>query len=153
MSDWVVGICQRERVATECLSDQGFRFYFPKYRERCGKVRALFGRYFFVSFTDAWKSLLGTRGVAGLIMSGEKPGMVSDQLIQSIKTSEVDGYVPVDNSRFKAGQKLKVGEGPFVDHVAIYEEMGRADREIVLLNFLGVMTRVELPAKALSPLD
>lgn len=157
--EWVVATSQwkMERLARGNLASQGFTSYFPKFKEtavvnghKIVRDGLLFGRYFFVSFLDSWRSITGTRGVASLLMATpETPSRVPDSVVNEIRSREVDGFVMLGMDRFRKGQRVRVLSGQFENQFGIYDGMGRKDREIAFLNVFGRLTRVELAASDL----
>lgn len=153
---WCVALCQSncELRAESNLVQQGFEPYIPRIRQRLivgGKKvfreRPLFGRYFFVSFIDRWRAILSTRGIAGLLLSGETPSLVSDFEIARLRDQERNGIIKLKKqSQFKRGQPVRIESGDMVGLSGIYDGMSSRDREVVLLNMMGRMVRTELAA-------
>src|SRR5512144_1247279 len=88
---WAVAMIMpnSERRAVLNLERQGFEVYAPHCKpSRISRVVALFPGYAFIRIEHFWTSILGTFGVRGLIMNGEKPGIVGDEIVQDIRRKE-----------------------------------------------------------------
>ena len=160
MAYWAVAISQpnRERTALVHLERQGYRAYCPMARrQRVKKGRKvevhvpLFPRYLFVEVdSDRWWSLRGTRGLASIIMDHqrEQPMQVRDSVIETVRKIEETIVEPA--SRFKAGQRVTLIDGPFTGLPAVWVGQSARDREFVLLELLGRSTRVEVATAELQ---
>ncbi len=162
MRCWAVVISQprSELKAVINLVAQSYDAYCPMVLERVEKQgrrvrveRALFSRYLFVLIVDRWQSILGTRGVSGMIMENETPVLIEDGIITSIKAREtLSGYIalPEQRARFKRGNRVRVERGPFTGACALVEGMPSQERVFVLMRLLGRETRVEISAEDLA---
>ena len=135
----------QEQKAVDNVSQLGIELFFPRiqtrrfYRgQRQWIEEPLFPRYFFVSLVDQWNALLSAIGVAGVIMSGEKPARVPEKIVGEIKSRcNKDGvYVPY-RFRFQAGQRVRIENGVLKGHFGIYRGMRSEDRADVLIQMLG----------------
>jgi transcriptional antiterminator RfaH len=108
--------------------------------------RPLFPRYLFVRIVnEQWRSLTGTFGVASIIMDGNRPASLPDIAIDQLRARERDGYVVLprpEEITLTPGQAVRVTTGVFEGMVGVYQGMGPAERERVLLNILGRKTTV-----------
>lgn len=139
-----------ERRALVNLEHQGFTSYAPRCRVR-RKVTALFPNYLFVLIEDAWRSLSGTRGVARVIMNGERPGLLPEGYVEALREREgADGVIDIDEARFARGQTVRVEAGAFDGLTALYDAPSGLDRCYVLLNLLGRSVRVSVAEGALA---
>jgi hypothetical protein len=89
---------QREQTARRFLELGGFSVYIPVVRERdrrrVVRFRPLFPAYCFISFRDGrWWDARWTVGVAALIMAGDGPAQLGDQVIDELKSRERNGAV------------------------------------------------------------
>ena len=160
MKQWFVVHTQpsKETVAQQNLSEQGFEAYLPRFkktRRHARKVEEiltpLFPRYLFVGIdldVDQWRSIQGTRGVSYLLISDNKPAVVSSEIIESLKDQENDdGLVALDSSTlFGKGDKIRVLDGPFKDYVGVFEKMDDRQRVQLLLSCLGREVSIMVPA-------
>jgi len=81
-----------------------------------------------------------------LIMDGEHPARVPDQVIAGIRAREVRGAVELPKSSgLKPGDHVKILGGPFRGQLAFYAGMKPHQRVEVLLALLGSQQRVILP--------
>ena len=161
MSEWLVARLKPGggSLAVVNLTRQGYAPFYPMLRgERLIRGRVspiltpLFPGYLFVDArhlpTVSWSPIINTRGVASLLMSGSSPARVADDLIREIKSRERNGAIDsVVPPRWRKGDKVALDGGQFAGHVGLYN--GRAtgrEREIVLLEILGRLTRVEVHA-------
>ena len=67
------------------------------------------------SIQDAWHAVLSMERISGLLMTGEQPSYVrEDELVRLRSQCSSDGiYTPPPKPKFKTGQRVKVGSGPF----------------------------------------
>lgn len=145
---------QQERWAAENLRRQGYDYYLPVTLSKTKTSKTpsevcLFPRYIFVKTTGAWRSLLGTFGLSGVVMTGERPSILPTSVVERLKSCEgKDGivYLPeTPASRWKAGDTLRVTEGPLFGRTAICAEDSGPTRVRILLEFLGSQTSVRVP--------
>lgn len=167
MKGWVVVRTHscREKWAAENISRQGARPYIPKIAERIKlrahrhemitRVRPLFLSYVFVEVNGAWRFLLGTFGVAGVIMQGAFPALLKDKDIEALRQLEdEDGLIvlpkrPVER-RFRPGTPVRISDGVYSGYKGIYDGVGPQERERVLLDYLGRKTSVLIGANLLE---
>ena len=148
----------RERVALYHLSLAGFSTYLPRLREwrrshgRRIEVRPpLFPGYCFLTIEAQWHAARWSIGVIGLIMSGERPAVVADSIIQGIRTRERNGAVELPRrDGFKIGDQVRVLAGPLQGHLGLYHGQRPHERVLVLLALLGGQQRVELARGAIE---
>jgi len=164
MRKWYVAHTQplKEIYAQSHLLQQGFDVYLPcikKIRKHARKVdeiiAPLFPRYLFVNFdqnTDPWSKINSTRGVSYLITNNSSPTSLSDKIISDLKFQEnKDGIVPLSCiSVFTKGEQVRITDGSFKYHKAIFENFSDNDRVLILLNFLGREIKVLVPAYAIE---
>ncbi len=152
----------REPLAVANLAQQGFETYFPCYqrqRRHARKVEViqapLFPRYLFVSFdleTNGWQSIDSTQGVSYLLRSQGRPAALPAQTIQALKKQQDStGYVTTAAlALFAKGERVRIIDGCFSGHTAVFEKMNDQQRVELLLDFLGRETRVSLPVYAVE---
>ena len=160
MSYWTLVISQanKERLATQNISNQGYEYYLPLFREKIVKegnttetAKVLFPRYIFVKIKSQWASLTGTYGVSGLLMDGSSPKIVPERVIEKLKNREnSDGFVVLEEKdKLGIGSIVKVSEGVLKDTVGIYQGMSSDERAIVLFKMLGGDREVKVNPKLL----
>lgn len=164
MITWYAAYTQpnAEAKAVEHLARQGYSVYLPRYRRsvrharrRALVLRPLFPRYLFVGLdrlTQRWRPIRSTCGVVGLVASGDEPVPVASGIVDGLRRQESDGAFDLLSpaGRLRAGDAVRVTEGPFADFVG--RLLGRADHErvFVLLELLGRTVRAEVSALAVD---
>lgn len=143
-----------EQRALRNAQRQGFTCLSPMCREtvvlrgrRTERVRPLFPRYIFVSIVARWRSLLGTHGVAGLVMSGDHPAWVPDAYIDELRSrADSRGLVPLSPPpKFLPNERVRCRDGALSDKIGIFEGTAALDRVRVLFDLLGRKVLVDLP--------
>jgi transcriptional antiterminator RfaH len=153
MASWVVVRTKSaaEGIAGANLIRQGFVPYVPRISETvlsrvAGKfqklliTKPLFPGLIFVRIEQRWRSIISTYGTNGIVMVGEQPAIVRDQVIADLKRREDrDGMVklPRPTSRLKPNQKVSIMSGVFAGKQGIYQGMESSKRSWVLLEFIG----------------
>ena len=106
-----------ERWARSNLWERGFEVYLPEYHKERRHARKtdwvnapLFPRYLFVAAdpnSPGRRSINSAPGVANLVSFGERPGLISDAVIQEIRGREdAAGHVQlVDPNRLAPGMR------------------------------------------------
>lgn len=165
MMIWSVAYTQplKEHIARRHLLEQGFDVYLPQFKKTRRHARKvdevlapLFPRYLFVGMDlekMPFRSINGTRGVVHLLMThNQRPAHVPISVINALKAQETsDGIVPVSSLiTFVPGEKVRIQEGVFKDHVATFEGLDDKSRVQLLLSFLGRETIISLPADAVE---
>lgn len=159
MKQWFVVHTQpsKESVAQKHLIEQGFDAYLPRFKKTRRHARKvdevlapLFPRYLFVGIdleVDGWRSVQGTRGVAYILVTDNRPAIVPAGIVQRLKDQETsDGLVPIESMIFfTKGEKVRVLEGAFKDSIAIFDRMDDKHRVQLLLTCLGREVNVSLP--------
>lgn len=148
----------KELLASQHLRNQAFEVYLPQYqkmRRHAGRTEIvpapLFPRYVFAGIDleqQRWRSVNGTRGVAGLVMFGDKPVAVPEAVMAEIRAREdATGFVQLNTPGFQRGQALRIIDGPMADTQALFEEAVDGDRAILLISLLGRMVRTKMPLR------
>lgn len=151
---------RKEPIASINLERQGFRVFMPRMmrttrhaRRTRQELRPMFPRYLFVSLSLAvqrWRPILGTSGVSGLVMDGDRPRPLPHGIVEElILTSEGCG----GNELFKCtvGTPVHFLSGPFADKIGRLAGMKDAERVGVLLEILGAEREVVVKASQLRP--
>lgn len=160
MTRWYVVHTQPhcELKANLHLGRQGFATYLPRYlRQRRHARRAeivprpLFPNYLFVAFDiarDRWRSIHSTVGVNRLVMAGEEPVPVPDDVVEEIRRREdAQGYVVLGlPAGAKIGSPVRLIDGIFADARGILERIVDNRRVAILLQLLGREVRVSVPS-------
>ena len=151
-----------EARASDQLARQSFAVYLPRYtrvrrhaRRTDLVARPLFPRYLFVGLDlarDRWQSIQSTFGVAGLIMSGERPVPLPAEVVAAIRAREDEcGYVALGLAPgLGVGSKVRLLEGIFADHCGVLDRIADERRVAVLIQLLGRQVRVFCGAASLT---
>ena len=153
---------QRERWAVQNLTSQGLETYLPliAVHLRRGGIRrqSLFPRYIFVySSQGQWRTIRSTYGISTLIMRGGIPAVIPAKEIQQIRAREdEDGLVRLPQSpsaaNLRAGDAVRIVEGPFAGRLGICEGTPIQERVRILMEFLGGYIPCLLHTNQLDPL-
>jgi len=141
--------CQ-EQLAAANLKRQCYDYYLPLIKQaKPGKgwvIEPLFRRYLFIFSTGQWYSLRSTKGISHLLTGEDGPQVVSPDIIKLLKAREgPDGMVCLTPPpKFLPGQTVKVEEGPFAGHFALFEGTTAHDRCNILLKWLGGSVKVSV---------
>lgn len=162
MAGWAVAIATpgQETKALANVARLSFEFFCPKIRvkkfgwrgRRFVRDEWLFNRYFFVAAKDRWVELEATIGVSGVIRFGEIVATLPDGIVSSVRERcDQDGfYIPVERGRFKRGQRVRIGDGPYIDRIGIYQNMKSGDRADALVQFAGAWVRASVGERELA---
>ena len=98
-----------------------------------------------MSMSDqSWNIVRNTPGVTGFVGSGNRPVPLKEDEIGQILKRMAD-ETPTVKVGFKAGQSVRVTDGPFTDFVGIVDEISTGKGKVkVLLSLFGRETPVEL---------
>ena len=134
---------REEFRALEHIERQGFEVYLPTLRrdkiirgELVVKFEPLFARYLFINRSSANQNfavLKSTRGVHGLISFGQKPAMVTDELVLAFKSIEETSHLKL----FKDGDLVKIMSGPLIGLHGIFKQQSGEQRGHILIDFLN----------------
>ena len=134
---------REEFRALENIERQGFEAYLPTLRrdkiirgELAVKIEPLFARYLFINRLSANQNfavLKSTRGVQALVSFGQKPAMVSDELVLALKSMEETPHLKL----FKEGDPVKILSGPLSGLHGIFKHQCGEQRGHILIDFLN----------------
>jgi transcriptional antiterminator RfaH len=158
MGYWAVARLQprHERAGLINLGLQGYELYYPRVRERRMshgrriEVRPplFWGYAFFVVENGQWYSARWSIGIMGVLMHGIKPARVADHIIDDLHKRERNGAIELPRrDGFKPGDQVRILQGPFTGHLALYAGMRPRQRVEILLQLLGGEQRVTLAKK------
>jgi len=144
-----------EIIAARNLERQGIVSYAPRYRKihfrrgkRFERTCQLFPGYLFIRVADAWRSVLFTRGIYGVI-GGDNPSCVPDEIVDDLmaKEKESEGFIPLP---WAIGQTLRIKDGALAGQLVIYDGMGKNARERVLLKAMGGYRPINVSGNSLE---
>jgi transcriptional antiterminator RfaH len=104
-----------------------------------------------------WHEARFALGISSLIMDGERPARVPDQVIADLRSRERGGLSrlpppPKPVAPFVVGDALRVRSGPFTGLDGLYAGMAPRERIFVLLRMMGSERTVELARTDVSKL-
>jgi len=147
---------RQEAVAEENLYRQGFHVYLPRIlsrqrrRGRWAEVdEALFPRYAFIRVNPllcSTATVRSTRGAIGLVKFGTEPAIVPDRVIEMLFQREdpESGYCEDSRALFRAGDPVKLIEGPLTGMQGVFAEQDGEKRVAILLELLGKTNRISV---------
>jgi transcriptional antiterminator RfaH len=145
-----------------CLGLNGFEIYCPRLRQQVRsrgrkivRTPPLFPGYLFVWVVRGWWDARWSAGVRRLVMDGEQPAHIPDDVIAEIRSRERNGLVELPKPRGLApGMRVRVTSGPLrVRSLGCSRSCVRVSGCFVLLNLLGGQQRVELARNAIEAVE
>src|SRR5262249_47193134 len=114
-------------LASHCLGLAGYQIYRPLLREqrrRHGRkiiiTPPLFPGYLFLWVVSGWWDARWSPGVVRLVMDGEQPARVSDQIIAEIRSRERNGFVEPPRPRgLRPGMRVRVISAPLSERIGM----------------------------------
>ena len=152
---WAVVQCESQRETAVCLllGRMTLPTYFPRIRLR-KRIVGLFPGYVFCQIGPQFYPVMWTPHVIRLLMAGDRPAKLGDEIISSIRRLEHRGLVKLPQpARLRPGQPVKVIRGSFQGLLGLYDGQSSKDRERVLLDLLGRKVRIELSAADVVPIQ
>ncbi len=151
---------RQEIRAQENLKQQGYEVYCPMLlveKILSGKVvikpEVMFARYIFIQVGSrseiVWSSIHSTPGVSNFVSFGGVPAKVESDLIEQLLIQEQQVS---PKELFKKGERLLLTSGPFAGLEAFYKAGGGEGRALVLIDFLGKATQLQVQAATLTKL-
>ena len=95
-----------------------------------------------------WTSIKSTRGVSNIVVFGSHPSIIHEDVISEIRKLESLPPVPL----LKAGQTVKIVDGPFKGLDAIYKAPDGAARSLILINFIQNNQNLIIDNNSIQPL-
>ena len=154
---------RQEQIALENLQRQGFTCFLPMaenpYQRRTKKqkqiIEPLFPRYLFLNAIATTQNLApvrSTRGVISMVRFGTELAVIPDSIINAIKTriEPNTGLIKIKPINIKAGDKVKIFDGPLAGINGIVTERNSENRALILLDLMGRPTKVEVDALTLQ---
>jgi len=143
-----------QRIETMEMQDKIFDVVVPTEEEievKGGKRRTVERRVFpgyilvqMILSEDSWYVVRNTPGVTGFVGMGNDPTPLRPEEVQAImKRMEADA--PRVKVTYKAGQKVRITDGPFADFMGTVNEIDMDKAKVrVYVSFFGRETSVEL---------
>ncbi len=151
-----------EHKALAHLARQGFCTNLPRFLKRRSHAlrrdwvpTPLFPRYLFVALNllaTRWRPILSTVGVSDLVSHADAPVPVPDGIVEEIR--EREGMGIFDTTRpgnYKAGDLVRVIEGPFAELIGRFHGMADAERVFVLFDLLDRQVKTRLSSEVIAP--
>jgi len=116
------------------------------------QMRPFFTGYLFVSYPTAaapWSLVNSTYGISRLVRFGDRPALVPSDLIAELQAACGSGDVIMLKPEIALGVMVEVTAGAFTSFVGQVERLSPDHRAMVLLDFMGQHTRVNLRASQL----
>ena len=77
--------------------------------------------------------------------------LLSDAVILNLKSREnQSGFIEINNSRFKKGDKIRLNDERFSDLEAVFEEQDDIRRSVILIKMLGKSFRAKVMTNSLE---
>lgn len=154
---------RQEQVALQNLQRQGFECFLPMaenpYQRRSKKhkqiIEPLFPRYLFLNAIAESQNLApvrSTRGVLSMVRFGTELAVIPDSIINAIKNrmEPATGLIRINPVAIKAGDKVRVFDGPLAGISGIVTEKNSETRALILMELLGRPTKIEVDALILQ---
>lgn len=166
MQKWYVAQCRprEEERALQNLNNQGIEAFYPYAevkkrlsRKLVTRVEALFPGYIFVlaDLEIVSSTTIGsTRGVRSLVRFGAGPCEVPSELVYDLMAHcDSDALKDKLSDEPKAGERVRIEQGPFAGLEAIYLEADGDMRAILLLTLLQKETSTSFGNEEFSRLS
>ncbi len=143
-----------QRIETMGMQNKIFRVVVPTEEEveirdgqRRSTRRRVFPGYILVHMIlddESWYVVRNTPGVTGFVGSGTKPTPLSKEEVEKI-LKRMEAEQPRIKVSFRAGETVRIIEGPFADFMAVVDELYPDRGKVrVLVSFFGRETPVEM---------
>lgn len=143
-----------QRIASMGMQDKIFKVVVPTEEEveiRDGQKRSsrrrVFPGYILVQMImddESWYVVRNTPGVTGFVGSGAKPSPLTEEDVAKILT-RMETEQPRIKVSFRIGETVRIIEGPFVDFMAVVDELYPERGKVrILVSFFGRETPVEM---------
>jgi len=159
----VVSKPRQEQIALQNLHRQGFECFLPMaenpYQRRNKKqqkiIEPLFPRYLFlnaIADTQNLAPVRSTTGVISMVRFGTELAVIPEHIINVIKQRmETDtGLIKIKPIELKAGDKVKIFDGPLTGLNGIVTERSSEKRALILMELLGRPTQVQVETAILQ---
>lgn len=161
---WYVIHCKprKESQVHRQLQAKSIDVFYPTVRvkpvnPRAAKIRPYFPGYLFVHVNLAAVGIGALQWIPGvnrMVQFDGQPSPISDQFIRALKdcVAILNKTGPVDLSSIKKGDWVRIKDGPFAGHEAIFDMRLSANHRIrVLLELAGRLVRVDIDSHNITP--
>lgn len=136
------------------LANQNFDYYLPKITKKkrnAGlEVELLFPGYIFINAgIENYSALKYTIGIKSIIKFGNNISFLTNEEIESIQNLEQSSKSKPLSSSIQVGQDAILRKGPFKGAIVKICSLPYKERINILLDLLGSVRRVNIPAKDL----
>jgi len=147
---------RQEQIALENLQRQSFDCFLPmainpyqRRSQRKLRIEPLFPRYLFLNAIADQQSLgpvKSTRGVSTLVRFGTELARLPETIIRAIhsRCDAETGLVRLDPVPVEPGDRVRVFDGPLAGANGLFQECSGEKRALLLIEFMGRETRVEV---------
>jgi transcription antitermination factor NusG len=156
MKNWfVINTKPKKEFQVERLFiEGGIEIYNPKYLHD-DRIKPFFPGYEFISFDypDQYRLVKYTRGVKKVVGVKEIPVSIPDEIIQEIKSREVNGLIEIDKygEKPEVGDEIEVVEGPLKGLRGVFKkELTAKERVLILLNYVTYQAQLIIEKEKLK---
>ena len=148
---------KQEFRALEQLENQGFECFLPTVLvsracrgDTLPFAEPLFSRYLFVRLAAegrSWGPIRSTRGVTSMVAFGGRYATLPDAYVEALRRAPP---VLINPYGFKAGEEVRVMQGPFCGMVGIYTLPDGNARAYLLMELMQKPQQLSFPLSALD---
>ncbi len=156
MKNWyVINTKPKKEFQVERLFiEGGIEIYNPKYLHG-ERIKPFFPGYEFISFDypEQYRLVKYTRGVKKVVGVREVPVPIPDEVIQEIKSREVNGLIEIDKygEKPEVGDEIEVVEGPLKGLRGVFKkELTAKERVLILLNYVTYQAQLIIEKEKLK---
>lgn len=145
------------KIAERNLKRQLFNTFIPYERikslrphKNSTELKPLFPGYLFVEFERSnmdWHKIKNTYGVSRILSCNNLPELLPGELIAELKVLTYKNKKSLPT--YTNGDKIILPSGPFAKFVATIDKVDKDSRIYLLINFLGVETKLSMDCNKL----
>ncbi len=145
---------KKEFQVKRIFEEAGFNYYNPVYASE-GKIKPFFPGYgfLFFEFPAQYQLVRFTRGVKKVVGNREGPIPIPEEIIQEIKSREVNGLIELAKygDEPQVGDEVEIAEGPWKGLRGIFKkELSDRDRVMILLSYVSYQGQLLIEKKKLK---
>lgn len=148
---------KQENRAKENLENQGIEVFLPLFHKetikngkRVNKIEPLFPGYLFIKLdkgSSLFSKVRSTFGVNKLLSFGAEPVVIERALIEDLQSRSAH----LNNTpKFKAGQSIRINNGPLKHYEALFMEYKGNERAVILISLLGQQNELVIELEKLA---